>query len=192
MLRVLYDPDNFFREFRGDFKIAIGIVALSGILSAIIAYLRAAEMIEDLLKNYPLSKEQVEVVIAIAKVQAIVSPIIGAFVGWILITLIVHALSALFGGEGEFSKTLKYTSFSYIPAIILSPLNYIYFSATPTTETLIIGLATMIWQAYILIFAVKHARRIETRKAVICVIIPFAISYTLSFIGYLLIRGGIR
>jgi len=192
MLRVLYDPDNFFREFRGDFKIAIGIVALSGILSAIIAYLRAAEMIEDLLKNYPLSKEQVEVVIAIAKVQAIVSPIIGAFVGWILITLIVHALSALFGGEGEFSKTLKYTSFSYIPAIILSPLNYIYFSATPTTETLIIGLATMIWQAYILIFAVKHARRIETRKAVICVIIPFAISYTLSFMGYLLIRGGIR
>ncbi len=192
MLRVLYDPDNFFREFRGDFKIAIGIVALSGILSAIIAYLRAAEMIEDLLKNYPLSKEQAEVVIAIAKVQAIVSPIIGAFVGWILITLIVHALSALFGGEGEFSKTLKYTSFSYIPAIILSPLNYIYFSATPTTETLIIGLATMIWQAYILIFAVKHARRIETRKAVICVIIPFAISYTLSFIGYLLIRGGIR
>ena len=192
MLRVLYDPDNFFREFRGDFKIAIGIVALSGILSAIIAYLRAAEMIEDLLKNYPLSKEQAEVVIAIAKVQAIVSPIIGAFVGWILITLIVHALSALFGGEGEFSKTLKYTSFSYIPAIILSPLNYIYFSATPTTETLIIGLATMIWQAYILIFAVKHARRIETRKAVICVIIPFAISYTLSFMGYLLIRGGIR
>ena len=192
MLRVLYDPDNFFREFRGDFKIAISIVALSGILSAIIAYLRAAEMIEDLLKNYPLPKEQVEVVIAIAKVQAIVSPIIGAFVGWILITLIVHALSALFGGEGEFSKTLKYTSFSYIPAIILSPLNYIYFSATPTTETLIIGLATMIWQAYILIFAVKHARRIETRKAVICVIIPFAISYTLSFMGYLLIRGGIR
>ncbi len=192
MLRVLYDPDNFFREFRGDFKIAIGIVALSGILSAIIAYLRAAEMIEDLLKNYPLSKEQVEVVIAIANVQAIVSPIIGAFVGWILITLIVHALSALFGGEGEFSKTLKYTSFSYIPAIILSPLNYIYFSVTPTTETLIIGLATMIWQAYILIFAVKHARRIETRKAVICVIIPFAISYTLSFIGYLLIRGGIE
>lgn len=189
MLRVLYDPDNFFREFRGDFKIAIGIVALSGILSAIITYLRAAEMIEDLLKNYPLSAE---VVIAIAKVQAIVSPIIGAFVGWILITLIVHALSALFGGEGEFSKTLKYTSFSYIPAIILSPLNYIYFSATPTTETLIIGLATMIWQAYILIFAVKHARRIETRKAVICVIIPFAISYTLSFIGYLLIRGGIE
>lgn len=193
MLRVLYDPDGFFRDFKGDFKVAVSIVALSGIASSIVAYLRAPKMAEEIVKSIPsLSNEQIEMIATLIKVQAVVSTIIGAFVGWILITLVIHALSALFGGEGELSRTLKYTSFSYIPSIILSPLTYFYVSVTPTVESLILSLSTMIWQGYILVFALKHARRIETRKAFICVLIPFAIAYSLSFIGFVFMRGMLK
>ena len=187
MLRVLYDPDSFFSEYKDGFKIPIAIVSLSGVIGAIISYLNLPKMIE-MLQQFPIERSQMEIMIEIIKIQAIVSPIIGAFVGWILITLIVHALSALFGGEGNLSNTLKYTSFSFLPQIVLSPLSYYYYRPTPTAPLMILGLANTIWQAYILVFALKHARRIETSKAVICVAIPIVIAYALSFIGFLLLR----
>ncbi len=187
MLRVLYDPDGFFSEYRDGFKVPIAIVTLSGVIGAIISYLNIPKMV-NMLQQLPIERSQMEIVIEIIKIQAIVSPIIGAFVSWILITLIVHALSALFEGEGNLSNTLKYTSFSFFPQIVLSPLSYYYYNPTPTAPLMVLGLANTIWQAYILIFALKHARRIEISKAVICVAIPITIAYTLSFIGFLLLR----
>ncbi|ADB58507.1 YIP1 family protein [Archaeoglobus profundus] len=190
MLRVLYDPDSFFRDFKGGFKVPVIIVLLSGIVGAIVSYLRFSETAREIVENFShtLTQEQIEAIIEIARIQSIISPLIGAFVGWILLSLIIHAISALFGGKGNLSRTLQYTSFSFLPQIVLSPLNYYYWSITPTLPTLILSLATTLWQAYILVFALKHARRIETSKAIVCVAIPLAIAYAMSLIGFMLMR----
>ncbi len=182
MLRVLYDPDGFFEEYKDGFAIPITIVTLSGVVGAVFGYMKAPEILNQLISNYPQLSHKREFLETFITIQSVVSPLIGVFLGWVIMAGILHILSALFNGEGGFDRTLKFISFSFIPQIVLSPLSYHYISLKPTQEMITIGLANSLWQGYILVFALKHARRIETSKAVICVAIPIAFSYALSFI----------
>lgn len=182
MIRVLYDPDGFFGEYRNGFLVPILIVSLSGVVGAIIGYFKAPEILEQLISNYPQLRSQREFLEVFLRIQSVVSPLVGAFIGWVIMAGILHLLSAIFGGVGEFGRTLRYTSFAFIPQIILSPLSYHYMSLKPSLNIALIGLASNIWQGYILVFALKHAREIEASKSLFCVAIPISISYIVGFI----------
>ena len=177
MLEVLYDPDRFFRELRDGWIVPIVIVALNGFVSAMIYYQAVPTIAENLAKNMHVQKE---LLITMLRIQAIVMSFLGAFIGWIIITAIVHGLSALFNGSGDFTKTLRFTAYAYIPSIIIAPVKGLYASFPPRIESYVLGLAENLWQAFIMVFALKHARNVETSKAVICVAIPYVASYLIS------------
>ena len=190
MLRVLYDPDGFFKDYRNGWIPSIAIVVICAVINAVLGYLKVPAILEEALSRYPLTQDQAEMLRAFLGVQVIVSTIVGVFLGWIILAGVLHLLSAVFKGEGEFSRTLKNTAFSLLPSIILSPITFAYAtSLKPTPEALIIGLANYLWQSYILVFALKYARNIETKKAVVCVAIPIVIMYSLSLLGFLRMRN---
>jgi hypothetical protein len=186
MLRVLYDPDGFFKDYRDGWILPIAIVGICAVVNAILGYLKIPEILKETLSKYPLTPAQAEMLRTFLEVQAIVTTVVGVFLGWVILAGILHAISALFKGSGEFTRTLKNTSFALLPNIILAPISFSFTSLKPTPETMIIGLANYLWQGYILVFALKYARNVETRKAVICVAIPLAIMYLVGLVGYIL------
>ncbi|WP_457549121.1 Yip1 family protein [Archaeoglobus sp.] len=187
MLRVLYDPDGFFKDYRDGWTLPIAIVVVCAVVNAILGYIRIPSIMEDILKAYHLTPSQVEMLKAFLEVQVVVSTTVGVFLGWVILAGVLHLLSAVFGGEGEFSRTLKNTAFSLLPSIVLSPITFAFITPKPTPESLILSLASYVWQSYILVFALKYARNIETKKAVVCVAIPIVILYSLSLLGFFML-----
>ncbi len=188
MLEVLYDPDRFFKNLRDGWIVPIVIVALNGFVSAMISYQAVPTIAENLAKNMHVQRE---LLITMLRIQAIVMSFLGAFIGWIIMTAIVHGLSALFNGSGDFTRTLRFTAYAYLPSIIITPVKGLYASFPPRIESYVLGLAENLWQAYIMVFALKYARNIETSKAVICVAIPYLASYLIS-VGLITFYGVIR
>ena len=87
MIRVLYNPDEFFRRLETGFLIPVLIVSLSGIIGSIIAYLKIGEIEAYLMQilSEKLTVEQMRIVIEIVRVQTVISPFLSAFISWIII-----------------------------------------------------------------------------------------------------------
>ncbi len=187
MIRVLYNPDEFFRRLETGFFIPVLIVSLSGIIGSIISYLKIGEIEAYLTQilSEKLTVEQVRIVIEIVRVQTIISPFLSAFISWIIIAAVLHGLSSIFGGKNGFSRTLKFTSFSFLPFIVLSPLDFYLFSFRPAIHLTIFSIAKTVWQANILVFAVKHSRDIDLKRSIICVLIPTSMLIAISIYSLL-------
>jgi len=188
----LIEPDKFFEEHEDvNFFVSLTIVALAGIVGAIVVYLTLPMIEENVIRvlvqhNVPVDKA--EKFFEFMKFYLILSPLIGSFIAWILLSGLIQIFSALMGGEGEFSKTLKFVAFGFLPGIILAPMSYAVITMTHDLTSLpvkIVGLASTVWQFYILTFAVKHARKLSTIKAAVCVILAICVSFLLRFAGNL-------
>ena len=186
VLDVLFNPSRFFKETE-DFSIWISllIVALNGVVGAYIAL--------SALENIQLPAEAA-MLGDVVKVFAVVSAFISTFIGWALYAGVIHIISSLLGGAGDFGKSLKVVSLGYIPALILSPISYyVAMSAVATMQTtmqlrspesMIFGLAVSLWQLTIWSFGISRWRNLSMGKAVISCAIPVAATYLLSLIGY--------
>ncbi len=192
MLEILVNPDKFFRDHDDvNILVAILIVATSAVLGALMIYANLDIIESSVIRQLQqtLSAEQARMMFELMKYTFLITPFIGAFVGWIIIAGLIHIVSSVLGGEGEFSKTLKLTAFGYIPSIILFPLNFSIVRMTHefmNVSIMIIGAASTIWQLLILTFAVKNWRKLDTTKAAISVVIPIVILAGLSLMGRLL------
>ncbi len=195
MLKLITNPDEFFRK-NDDIPmvLAFSVVIVVAILSSLLVYVNMDLIIEQLKgKLSGLSEEQVKAFLEIMKVNMILSPALGSIIGWVITAGLIHIFSSLFGGEGEFSKTLKLTALGYVPAIILFPVNFAIVEMTHSfsgTPVLIVGMASTIWQFVILTFGVKNWRNVETFKAALSVLIPLAIFIVLGFLGKIFGRFG--
>ncbi len=181
MIRVLYDPDGFFSDYRNGWIKPISVLLVVSVVELMVGYVKLPTIMEKVTSRFQLTPEQIEVLKNFMIAQMVVGAFVGVFVGWLIMTGVLHGLSALFGGRGDFSTTLKYTAYAYLPSVVTSPLSL----TVHPPQTLILGLAGTIWQGYILVFALKYARSLETGKSVVCVAIPLSIVYALSVVGYL-------
>ncbi|MFN3384622.1 MAG: YIP1 family protein, partial [Archaeoglobaceae archaeon] len=116
---VLLNPDKFFMENKEmGFKIPIAIVLVSAMTSAILAYSATQSILE---------KIQIEQgglnLLSLLSALAGVSAVLVTFLTWIVLTAILYFLSAIFKGKGDFLTLMKFLAFSFIPSIVLSPVN---------------------------------------------------------------------
>lgn len=183
MIDVLFNPDKFFRE-RKDISLWISavIVALNGVVGAYIAF--------KTLKNVEVPSGMEEL-IEVMKISVAFSAFLFTFVGWVIYTALIHGISSLLGGEGDFVRSLKIISLGYLPPLILSPISY-YFSSSPlSVEPIILGIAVNLWQITIWSFGIHRWRSLELKMAVASCGIVVAVFYAVSLVGYLIIPKGL-
>jgi hypothetical protein len=187
---VLTNPDRFFAELSGrdaGLKTPFAIVLVAAIISAASAAMAASAVISA------LPEEAAE----FASIGAVIGAIYGLllqFMIWLLSAGVFYFISIFFGGEGSFKRVLGFGGYGFIPIIVFLVIGLaITMTMLPTIELSfenpellqqtymqnpflkaysIIGILFMLWSANIWIFAVKHARNISTRHALITVGAP--------------------
>jgi hypothetical protein len=205
IINVLTNPDSFFKRRmteRIQFKVPALIVILNALLGGISGYI----MVKALLSSAAVGG-------GFAGAGAIfgaVGGFLGVVIVWPIYTAVFYGLSALFGGEGSFKRSLEFVGYGYIPALFnsifgLYVINQIStslqaFSADPAQMAQIltndpmmqvatlVGIIFQLWSANIWIFGLKNARNLNLRGALISVGLPVGLLITYSLINYI---GGI-
>ena len=190
MTNVLTNPDRFFAELSrrdASLKTPFAIVLVAAIISAVSAAMAASAVISA------LSEEAA----AFAGIGTVIGAIYGfvlQFIMWLLSAGVFYFISMLFGGGGSFKRVLEFIGYGFIPiivslviglAVIMTMSSTIEFSLedpelfqqtfmqNPLMQaSSIIGFLLMLWSANIGIFAIKHARNLSTRNALITVGVP--------------------
>ncbi len=187
-LNIILDPDSFLAEWKNkSFLVPFAIVFVVALLASFTAYITApahSEMLKKTLVENGLSQDQAEAIAEMNFYSTVVMAAVMTFIVWLVLTAILYGISALFDGKGNFKTLLKLTAFSYIPSIIVFPVNA-YIAREEATKMMIYGLKWMatlnstvvasvtlsivvtIWQAVYWTFAVKNARELELKKAAI-------------------------
>ena len=201
---VLTDPDRFFSELSKrdvNLKIPAGIVLISAFIDAILLVM----IIGTIMRRFPGDLVQSGTDTA----SHIIVELISGFAFWFIVAAVFYAISVLFKGNGSFKRCLEFTGYGFIPAIVASViglavivvvLSTIEFPVenpelmtrtlmsqleqNPLMKTLpIITNLLGLWEAYIWIFGIRHARNISTRDAMITVGVPAGVAI-MSHLNY--------
>jgi hypothetical protein len=116
--------------------------------------------------------------------------LITVFIMWLLCTGVFYVISIFFGGEGSFKRCLEFVGYGVIPMIVLLWIRPVILLTLPPTIDFssvytILGILLLLWSANIWVFAVKHARNLSTRNALITVGVPVGL-YLLYSISMLI------
>ncbi len=204
-MELIINPDVFLSKQRR-FAESIAVVLTAAVIGSLIAHATAPaymKFVRSTMIEKGLSREQVEVMLSVIYLTSMLMPIVVTFISWIAIAVMLYVASIPFRGSGAFREVLKLSAFSYVPVIILSPINfYISSEISKTLElygleaiktlnglksaSMIIGMAVLIWQYVYWVFAVKNARNLDTRKSAIASLFPLVVFAVISLIGTLL------
>jgi len=147
----------------------------------------------------------------IGLVAAVVGAVIVIFVMWVVTAAIAHGLSALFGGDGAFGRTLAAIGYGYVPMAAGTIISGVLMwqlvatahvgrvadpmqiqdaisglTASPLAQaSTVVAIIFLLWAANIWIFGLREARNISTRHALVCVAVPVAIQILLSLSRYI-------
>lgn len=142
----------------------------------------------------------------IAPYSIVILTLAGYFSWWLILAAIMYIISLIFGGKGSFRRTFEFTGYGFLPnlisLIILTPINMYYimnveitssefFSEFVLNESLIqillpeeviqfnfiVNLIATLWSVFILTSAMKWARNLETKGAIITASIPMLLYY---------------
>lgn len=204
---LLLNPRGFFEELIKEevsLKIPLVIVLILGIISG-----STAAAISGL--TIQLLPSEAAAMGSVIMAFGVVGGIIGAFLMFLIWTVIFYGISALFKGQGTFKRTLQVVGYGVLPQIIggliSTPIIYIYVSGISVPEVSdpaliqqvllelmaspmmqlasLIGILFLLWSASIWIFGVQAARNLTQRDAIITVGVPVAIYlvYTVISLG---------
>jgi len=71
---------------------------------------------------------------AVGAYIGIIGSFIGMFAVWLILAVIMHGLSAFFGGEGSFRRTFEFAGYGFLPSLVGSaitvPMSLHYISQT--------------------------------------------------------------
>ncbi len=207
LLKILHEVDNrsrlVFRELTSkEVRIrrpAVIVTALTALLSAN-QYLTATKLSQA----FP---PELASFVRIGGYIEVIASFIAVFAVWLILAVIMHGLSAFFGGKGSFRRTFEFVGYGFLPSLIgaavTAPLSAYYILNAEVPEVsiaqlqenphiakslilsivpknliysnLLISIAITAWSLLIWSFAVKHSRRIELKKALVCAVIPTAL-----------------
>jgi len=190
MTNVLTNPDRFFAELSTkDAKLLTPFEIV--LVTAIIAAISAAMAVSAITSTLP---EKAAAFAGIGAAIGAIGGLIVQFIMWLLYAGVFYVISMFFSGEGSFKRCLEFIGYGFIPSILgaiiglvvmMTVLPTIEFSvenpelfqqtlmSNPTMQaSAVIGTFLTLWSANIWIFAVKHARNISTKNALITVGVP--------------------
>ena len=192
---ILIDPDAFFEREALDpgWLRPTGIV----LLSALVGVIGSIPIIRATVANLP---PEVGSFSALVYVVGAAGGVVGTLIFWVLYAGLFHVISAAgFGGDGPFSETLKLTGWGFIPHVVSGSIsaivNFYVFSGVrfPSDPVQIqafigslrsrpifivaelLGIAFLLWSAFLWTFAMRHGRNLRLKEAAITVAIPVAI-----------------
>ena len=192
---LLFDPDAFMRRRADDPSFAGPAVVV--LLTAFAAILSGLVLIQAVAANV---EGGMGTVLAAAGVPLIVGGFVGVFLFWVLFAVAFHVISMAFGGEGDFRTTLSLVGWGFLPRIVrgvvtavgvflalqnvsvptdpaaMGPFVREMQSQSVYVVVALVGIAMVLWQGYIWTFAVKHARNLDLREAVLTVAGPVVLS----------------
>ncbi len=198
MVEVLVSPGKFFENLDNfGYRIVAGVALLSAIPSALTQYLVVSSMIT-------LFPPDVKPFLQLSSIFGLIFSFIAVFVIILIVAGIVHLISGIFGGEGEFVRTATVTGYGMIPAVILSYIQLAifmyYFNQVGGFETLeqviafftnqtrlmsgvILSIAGTFWSVAVMSVGISKIRRIEYSKALISCLIPFMLYLAYTVYG---------
>ncbi len=201
-MELMKNPDGFFTKLKQEevrIRKPLIIVVLLAMLVSSYQYL----LISKLSQAFP---QEIAKFLIIGAYIGIVGSFIGLFAVWLISAVVMHGISALFGGEGCFRRTFEFTGYGFLPSLIGSLITvsmsayYISQAEVPQLgiaqiqnpdvmkllmlsiipkdliySNLIISVSVTPWSQTIWTFAIKHARRLTTKKAFASALIPTVI-----------------
>lgn len=115
-MQLITNPDEFFGELKKkDVRIRKPLVIV--LVLAIILSLYQYLLMSKLSQAFPA---EIARFFAIGAYIGIAGSFIGMFAIWLILAAIMHILSALFGGNGSFRRTFKFTGYGFLPSLISS------------------------------------------------------------------------
>ncbi len=146
-------------------------------------------------------------------IGVVIWALVGTFGYWIILTGIFYLISSVFHSKGSFKRTLEFVSYGFVPQIFGAIVSFFVLYAVlpsldissrnpqlfaeslkhmlvnnPLTLTAqIFGILCFLLAANIWIFALIHARNMQTKNAIITVCIP--VGLTLIYQIYMIIGG---
>ncbi len=119
----------------------------------------------------------------------VVSNVIGALFGWVILTFAVFLLgSRVFGGRADFQKLLASTGFAHAPLLLLGPILFLVVSQTGLgLAATIVVLLLWAWFLVVLSVAVEQTMELPRQQAWLTALLGFAIWAGIS----VLFGGGI-
>lgn len=141
----------------------------------------------------------------------VVFSLLGPVVAWLLYAGAFQAMGRLLQGDGSFRTTLVYAGWGFLPRLLAAVVNLaatwyvlgvvsVPSEVTPasmqaystqiqthpaTLAATIVGVAVLLWSAYIWVHAVEAAHDIERGDAAIAVGVPVAIALIIRLSSYL-------
>nr|WP_321497398.1 YIP1 family protein [uncultured Methanolobus sp.] len=210
MLQVLTDPNGFFKNRINEeiqWKNPLIIMTLMVIVGSITTYITMVSTLQSVL-DMDMFGSAGKIIMALL---LIFGSIIGVAFSWLLYTAIFYIISIIFGGEGDFKRTMEFVTYGFIPNIVSSIIAAYYTSrvfsnidfssitdpqavqdmifADPSMKiAAILGIIFTLWSANIWIFGIKYARNLSLKNAVITVGIPIGLSLLYTVLTVFVLR----
>lgn len=197
-MQLITSPNEFFARLSNrEISIRKPVIIVSAL--AIVTSMQQFLITSKLAQALP---EEMSKFFMIGAYVGVIGSFIGMFAIWLILAAIMHALSSFLGGNGSFRRTFEFTGYGYLPSLIGSIITislssyYVLNARIPHIDlsnlnpeamrsvmlsimphellytNLIINLAIILWSLTIWIFAVKYARNLTTKNAVITALIP--------------------
>ena len=200
-VELLYNPDGFFEDVRREgigIAVPLLIVVISGLFGGIATSIVAQAIAHTAIEE--ISNEQTKALVQFFSAE--ITPFVALvnIIGWVILSAVIYLISRVFSNEGNFQLMLKLMGFSYIPGIILFPVNlYIAIISAEIIETSgleacigsgvwaaskICSIAILVWQFVLWVFAVKNVRNLTLDKAIISALIPAIVFFILAALPY--------
>ena len=202
MTNVLTKPEQFFAELsaRGaSLKTPFVIVLIAAIVAAISNAMASGVMAPSFPRGAGASMYRSA---TIRVIRGFIVP----FGSWLLCSGVFYGISRLFRGHGSFERVFEFVGYGFIPNIVGSVIELVVIMVVPQNELLfesfqqihplilvfsIIQLLLMLCTVIIWIFAVKQARNIGTKHAIITVLAMPAILCLLGGVILCLVYAGV-
>ncbi len=202
-VKLVIDPDGFFAELckseprlRKPALIVLAVAIMYSVSQYVIIS-KISEALPGEISQFFVTGAYVGIAISF----------VATFAVWGILAVIMHGLSAFFGGKGQFKRTFEFVGYGFLPTLVnllittpitmfhvlnvkLPKVSLAQLMQNPDIVKMLIlaliprdivfmnvtvSIVFTVWSVLIWSFAVKNARNIPLRKAVICVIIPTAI-----------------
>lgn len=192
-VQLFTNPDAFFERKEGNSSIltAAFVVFVASLMNAAGSFIISQHLLGSL-SGQPGS---------VAMIGAITGSITGVVIVlalWMVYAGVFHLISLYFDGEGSFADLLKLSGWGFVPKIFAGILSTIasYYAlqdvAKPEDVEAVqgvaqqiqsdpvlqaasaVGIAFTLWQGFLWVFAVKHARNLSLREAALTVSVPVA------------------
>lgn len=213
-LEVLYDPESFFErgEEAGTVAVPIAIMLFIGLTSGIGGWLSFQQQ-SELMARMGTGGGGAESFAAIGGAISVIVALVVPFLSWLLYAGLFHGISALLEGEGEFTTTMVYAGWGFLPgtlgAVVGLAANWIALQAVSLPSEIdpgtiqayqqqvqnhpamlvafVVGIGLLLWSAYIWVAGVQYARDLDRTDAMITVGIPVALALVLRLGSRLLL-----